>query len=221
MERITIEGRELVMDDPIIHAEMMASMDYYEAPMLRWIDKNIRPGLVIDVGANFGNHSVFLARKGWQVIAIEPVKENMQLLQENTKGLDVIPIWAGASNRPDMARVVKEEGWRWSQAQLIAHDGSDAESVHVIPLDIFAVNNVSLIKIDAEGMELPILEGASNILRLRKPELFIEGHDEEDRLALIDALEPYGYKLIERYGHAATYHFSASGKFKVTYTHPK
>lgn len=219
IETVLIEGRAIHMDDPHIIAGMRESCDYYEHHMLRWIANNIPPGLAIDVGANFGNHSIFLARKGWKVIAIEPVQQNMELLLRNTHDLDVTAVWAGAGSSPGFAHINKQEDWRWSQVRLTAE--GEGSQVYVIPLDVYAPNPVSLVKIDAEGMELDILEGATSLLRMRRPELFIEAHTDDDLEALKTFLDPFGYTMIERYNHAATYHFSASGKFPVTYTKPQ
>lgn len=218
IESVLIEGREIHMDDPHIISGMRETRDYYEAPMLRWIAKNIPVGMALDVGANFGNHSIFLAARGWKVIAIEPVKENMQLLLQNTKGLDVTCVWAGASDAPGTARVKKQDDWRWSQVQL-RPDG-EGDEVYTIPLDIYAPNPINLVKLDAEGMEMAILHGMTSLLKMRHPELFIEAHTDDDLEALKLFLGEYGYILIERFNHSPTYHFSASGRYQVTYTRP-
>ena len=61
------------------------------------------------------------------------------------------------------------------------------------------------------------------VLQLNKrdlPELFIEIWTEELLEQFQADLALLGYTMIERYNPCATYHFSASGKYPVTYTKP-
>ena len=47
-------------------------------------------GTVLDLGAGFGRHSLFLAHKGFIVTAVELVQDKLEKIKENAKKLDVI-----------------------------------------------------------------------------------------------------------------------------------
>jgi predicted RNA methylase len=58
--------------------------DYYENIMLEFIRKNIPKGVMVDVGANIGNHTIYLAKYcATNVIAYEPFPDTFKLLEQN------------------------------------------------------------------------------------------------------------------------------------------
>lgn len=64
--------------------------NYYEHQLLTFIKSNfselLKGGVVIDVGANIGNHSKFFREEmNMMVIAFEPVQDNVQLFELNCK----------------------------------------------------------------------------------------------------------------------------------------
>lgn len=50
---------------------------------------------IIEVGAGTGRYSVTLAKEGHEVTAIELVKSNLELLKQNSKGLENITVYQG------------------------------------------------------------------------------------------------------------------------------
>jgi hypothetical protein len=68
------------------------------------------------------------------------------------------------------------------------------EHVQVIPLDQLALPSVSLIKIDVEGMEHGVLEGARETIRLQRPVLFVENNKKEKSADLLHLLFELGYR---------------------------
>src|SRR5262249_26690289 len=52
-----------------------------------------------------------------------------------------------------------------------------------------------LIKIDVEGFEREVVEGASRLLRDRKPKLIFESNNAKSRRALLQLLEECGYSV--------------------------
>jgi hypothetical protein len=70
---------------------------------------------------------------------------------------------------------------------------------------------VSVVKLDAEGMELEILKGARNLLRRYQPALYIEAQTDEYRGEISEYLSSFGYKMTNiRFGSSLTYEFVAA-----------
>src|ERR1700761_5069168 len=73
----------------------------------RQAERGLRP-LIIDAGANIGAASLYFAATfpRARIIAIEPVRENYDMLVRNTQGLDVIALHAALAVRPGHMEVV-------------------------------------------------------------------------------------------------------------------
>lgn len=197
-----------------------------EYHMLDWIERNIpRGGVWIDAGANIGNHTLPFALWADWVIAFEPMEVNMDLLMQNVGSFK-----AEGSGRILMlsAGVGREEGYASAklggtgkncQWELTPGEGCEAGiAIAKIDSHVRDTDDVRVIKLDVEGMEQDALAGAMQTIRRCLPELFIEIWDEHILEAITATLAPLGYVLTERYNVAPTFHFSASGRYPVTYT---
>jgi len=157
----------------------------YEPTLIKIIDKFVKPGdICFDIGSNVGAITFALARRTTsegRVFAFEPGPPTydrlVQNLLLNPQYKDtIIPENLGVADR---------------QCQLLWHEDMSPEgrgnggllhnkgtSVDVISLDIYCkardLNRVDFIKIDVEGMELEVLTGAREIIRLFRPILFFE-----------------------------------------------
>src|ERR1043166_2158400 len=76
---------ELPNGDDHIQAWIRRTGELYEADLLRDIlHRVVRPGIVIDVGANIGNHTVFFGKVlRRRVIALEPFSTVFEVLARN------------------------------------------------------------------------------------------------------------------------------------------
>jgi FlaA1/EpsC-like NDP-sugar epimerase len=66
-------------------------------------------------------------------------------------------------------------------------------------IDSFDLNNVSLIKIDVEGMELKVLSGAVDTLQRCQPVVLFE-HHKTDRTKAENLLQEVGYRIVNGIG---------------------
>jgi len=212
----------ITADDPIME-DRFAAGELCEQAMLDWIVANIpHGGIWVDAGANVGNHTLVFATacEAEMVIAFEPVPWNYRLLLENQNRLDnpldnVLPLMLGVGLGPSLMTIKPTAQGRNCQFSL-AIDGKP--NAAVVSLDaVVPRDNVRLLKIDVEGMEYYTLRGAMNILEASHPEIFVEIWHQRELDMIIDLLTPYGYRLIECWNHSPTFHFSASGRYNVTY----
>lgn len=181
----------------------------------------IRPGsTVVDVGANIGTHT--LAFSQWvadgEVVAIEgqPLvsgilstncfmnqRSNVQVVNaicSTTSGwLRVRPDYTkeenvGAVSFRNEASINNPSTWRRITDWFKRPKGPDVVPIRKLD-DIVTSNNVSLIKLDIEGMELDALRGASRLLRESQPVLYMEQLNTEQLPQLYKLLSEYGYNL--------------------------
>lgn len=123
-------------------------------------------GLLIDIGANIGTVSLWGAQLGAEVIAVEPEPDNLSLLHTN---LDNNPSLAGqvtvlpvaVSSRPGTCLLQPEHG----NTHVVETANPDTVEVEAITLDEVylraGVPYCDVLKIDIEGLEYPVLLGAS------------------------------------------------------------
>ena len=127
----------------------------------------------VDIGANIGLYSCLARSLGKKVIAIEPLKENLDYLYANFEAngwsdIEIFPI--GLSAKPGIATL-----WGGGTGASLIKNWAGASSlmwrkVSVNTLDRILSNQFEkkrlLVKLDVEGAELEILRGASLTLSL-------------------------------------------------------
>ncbi len=166
-------------------------------------------GWILDIGANIGFFTCRFARwtsSGGRVVAVEPERSNFECLgaRLKRKGLEdkVEMVWAAATEFDGTAFLRINPNHPGDHK--IAATG---EAVPAVTIDGMLARlgspGVSLIKIDVQGAEHRVLEGASQTLSRFQPCLFIEIDDASLRQAgtsarnLIDWLAEFGYSIHE------------------------
>ncbi len=132
-----------------------------------------RPGdLFVDVGANVGVYSIMVAGAvGADVIAVEPVPLSFDRLSANVRLNDLGNIDARRVGLSDTSgKLLFTTGRDCMNRVAVPGDGGDLVEVEVVTLDDLCGKRVpTFIKIDVEGHELAVLNGASKVLA--SPEL--------------------------------------------------
>lgn len=131
----------------------------------------------IDVGACLGDHTVPYAQivgTGGKVYAFEPNKEAYDCLIHNTQAFPQIQCFnCGLSDTEEDIGFVRHPNLGASYLE----QGS-GQQVHIVPLDSlmdsYDFSKTKFIKIDVEGFELKVLEGAAKIITQCKPILMLE-----------------------------------------------
>jgi FkbM family methyltransferase len=129
----------------------------------------IRPGCtVLDVGANVGMYSLFAAKRGAQVFAIEADQEKAAMLRHhvelNRQGSRVQIVEMAASDRPgrvSLRRISNNCGGS------IVVPGAD---VLADTIDSLGLPPIDVCKMDVEGSEERALHGMSETLRHSRPQ---------------------------------------------------
>jgi FkbM family methyltransferase len=137
----------------------------------------LTPGMrAVDVGANIGYYALLLANvlgPQGSIICFEPEPANVAELNRNiaANGLDNVEVIAKAVGNADGIASFSS-----GINSGIARDGKGDFTCPVCRLDTVLTSHVDFIKIDVEGHECQVLEGAQRILRQHHPTLFVEVH---------------------------------------------
>lgn len=179
----------------------------FEIPEIKWAITHVTPGSVaFDVGANVGVYSAALAKalrsSGGAVVAVEPDPRNIAMLRANlalNDATNVRVIEAAASDSDGVATLELADDPAYHSITSISRDRKRAGTLTVMSVTLDGVWSaearppVSLIKIDVEGAEIRVLEGASELIGTRHPPLLVEANDERRLLQIRELLEPLGY----------------------------
>ena len=141
----------------------------------------------IDVGANYGTFSLLASRlvgSSGQVLAIEPQSRLVEMLSESLRlsGVDncvVMPVACGSKCETMSLFIPHHDagraGFFSGFSGRARHDSLD---VTVMPLDDLLPSiersHRVLIKIDVEGSEFDVLEGARRIIAASRPAIMVE-----------------------------------------------
>lgn len=155
---------------------------------LREIEMNLLPILAdkkkasIDIGAAIGSYLANLCIYSKNVIGFEPIPENISKLNEMIYYLDMnaeIEPYA-LSNKKGFTslKMIKNDFGRSTIEPLnnLQDDNSNKMSIEVElkKLDDYNLQNIGFIKIDVEGHELSVLEGAETTIKNNRPNLLVE-----------------------------------------------
>ena len=141
----------------------------------------------IDVGANFGTFSLLASRlvgSSGQVVAIEPQSRLVEMLGQSLRmsGVDncvVMPVACGSTSETMSLLIPRHDTGR---AGFFSGFSGRAQhhrvDVTVIPLDDLLPSiersHRVVIKLDVEGSELDVLEGARRIIAASRPAIIVE-----------------------------------------------
>ena len=138
----------------------------------------------VDIGAHVGAVSVYLARKFERVVAIEAVPTTFDFLRQNTLELaNVTALNIAAGSSP--GEVYLSHYPKHGQLSHVAPTTDVPKTQRVGPIPVCTIDSldlpdVSFIKIDVEGYEMPVLEGARITLERDRPMVLVEQNGNEE-----------------------------------------
>jgi FkbM family methyltransferase len=144
----------------------------YEHDLLRVLGPFARRScLVVDVGANIGNHTLYFAMvRGATVHAFEPNPVTLGYLRSNVEanGLATIHVHeVGLSDQKGRGHITAAEDL--GMATIEPNSTGDIELRPLDSYDFPPEPRIAVIKIDVEGGEVKVLEGALKTIRAHRP----------------------------------------------------
>lgn len=181
------------------------SLDIYGEwcePELTLLETILRVGdTVIDVGANIGTHAIpfshFVGRIG-KVIAFEPQRHVFQLLCGNAAlnaAENIHCFQKAVGDRLDSIYTpVIRQNAMFNYGGVTLENINEGEKTDLITIDSLNLDACRLIKIDVEGMETKVIEGARKTIDTLNPFLFVECNTTDNASPIIASVINLGYK---------------------------
>ena len=164
---------------------------------------------VVEVGANIGTHTLFFARhvgpRG-AVVALEPQRIVFQTLCANLALNSVTNVQCrqqAAGATPGEICVPIPDYSRENNFGGLSLDGPPprvpGELTPQVTIDSLNLPRCNLLKVDVEGMERQVLEGATRTIAAFSPILYVENDRREKAAELVRFIDELGYAM---YWHA-------------------
>ena len=170
--------------------------EYQIAVRRRSIELCSKRGTALDIGANVGLWSRDLVDNFAKVVAFEPVAVFRECLEKNVSGANFFISPLALGDHDTQATMIITEG-NSGHSQLDPATLGTGD-VQVVKLDNLNMEDVDYIKIDCEGYEYRVLQGAEQTVKRCRPIMVIEQkpHDayskDYGQFAAIALLESWG-----------------------------
>jgi len=163
----------------------------------------VKPGsVVVEVGANIGTHTLFIARQvGFDgaVIAFEPQRVVYQCLCANMALNSVTNVQCHQQAVGAAAGNILVPSLDYSREEnyggLALEGWQQGEPTPLVTIDSLNLGRCVLLKVDVEGMEGPVLEGAAQTIARCTPVLYVENDRREKAADLVRLIDGLGYAM--------------------------
>jgi FkbM family methyltransferase len=201
---------EVPVHEPILYGALKLRGEYCPGEA-RTYASLVKPGdTVVDVGANIGFFTLVFARavgRTGRVIAIEPQRSIYEILSKNIHALD--------ADRVEIRRAIASDrlgnqpfvdihtldadtiAWLGSASVDYAMETAHATMVEteVMTIDSLGLPRCDFIKIDVEGHESQVLNGARETMERCLPILAVEADLQSREYGFVDDLAELGYQF--------------------------
>ncbi|MEM1168683.1 MAG: FkbM family methyltransferase [Cyanobacteria bacterium P01_H01_bin.35] len=188
--------------------------NFYEVAELEFIRQNLKSSnpVIIDIGANTGNHLVYFAKimQAAKVIPIEFHPEIIATLKRHISINQVSNIYLSelgyAIGKNRGTSFIKEHPAKDFCLTEIADNIINGTEVVVVTLDELIKEKVDFIKVDVQGTEIDALVGAKNLISTYQPDMLVEvakNHIKDFR----KFLEAVKYQTIKAFDHGRYVNF--------------
>jgi len=155
----------------------------FELDVSNSLKRLTKPGMnIIDIGANIGCHTLPLAKyvgTAGKVIAFEPMTwaRNKLLRNISLNNFENIIVENLAISDKRDTKLLRLKS-NWPIDGKFQEDANIKQKIEFETLDNYInsnrINNIGLIKIDVDGLELKVIRGALNLLKICKPTIITE-----------------------------------------------
>jgi FkbM family methyltransferase len=156
----------------------------------------------VDIGAHVGLWSYFMVQDFDSVDAFEPMLEHCQCLLTNVTSPKLTLHHVALGDYRGHVRMQQQPG---HSGGTFVSQQDEGELVIMRPLDSYALTEVDLIKIDVEGYERPIIEGALSTILRERPVIIVEQVGNLSQRygyphTAVERLHELGYELVTTLG---------------------
>jgi FkbM family methyltransferase len=186
----------------------------------------VSPGMTVcDIGANAGFYTLALSRlvgERGRVIAFEPLPRNIKKIQCHLSLNHVTNVALNDCALSDVTGTLRFAEGESDFTGRISTAAGDLE-VHSVRLDEFlekrSLPDPALLKIDVEGTEDRVLEGARELLRRAHPVLVLALHGTAQKTHCFGILRSLGYRVTGLGGKSITGSAGMPDEVIAVYSH--
>lgn len=164
------------------------------------------PDMVLDIGANIGQMSIYYADWAKTVWSFEPLPHLFQIAQENISQNNIqnVEVFNSAVGEKECDLYMKSVATNDGASFVTSKGGKDLVKVKSITLDslldeIPEWKKVDYIKVDVEGYEPFVIQGGKKLIQKHRPVIQLEVVDSHlsrngfDSVKLVKMVEELGY----------------------------
>ncbi|MFK7848121.1 MAG: FkbM family methyltransferase [Rhodothermales bacterium] len=193
------------------HSRLPVGTDYRKTIRNKFDENQIK--VVFDVGANIGQFCVHCQEIFGEsdIYSFEPISSTFDVLKDRTKGFGNISCFKLAfGNEKGTGEVFLQADSSVNSINPLVNirknDEQESEQIEIDTIDLFCehenIKRIDLLKIDTEGFDLNVLEGARKMLRSRQIQfIFIEVTFDGDNIqnssynSISSFLGEFGFKI--------------------------
>jgi FkbM family methyltransferase len=210
--RVKVAGKEILMplssSDFWLDWDSAVSIVGYDVDLKQTYESLIRsdtarPDVFVDVGANYGTHSLIFLCHGIRTLTFEPNASCHPHFQRMCQLNGVRPTLEGVALGSRRGSVTlaypRTETWSGSTNADVAARLEHPESLEFVEVEQRTLDEYLsriagkkvLVKIDTEGNEEQVLTGASRVVQELRPMILFESLEEESRRRLFTLFDTY------------------------------
>ncbi len=173
-----------------------------------------RNNTYLDIGGHIGTTALPYSKLYKNVITYEPNIDSYNYLIkniQNNKCANIIAKNVGVFNKTMKAKIFRHGT---NSGCYYIKESNDIDAFNVIKIDEENIENkVDFIKIDTEGSELYVLQGAKNIIKRDSPLIQVETNNcsnkffNYDKTEIFDFMEEMNYKILDNNGNDPLFYY--------------
>lgn len=203
----------------------------YERPFVKFLENHLRNArTMLDVGANIGNHSIYLSRFFEHIVSFEPNPTALEYLHQHKDlndctNLQICEVGLGKENAS--LPFLQDPGNNLGMSHFLQETEDPTTATSCLNIRIgdqmveeLAIHDIDYIKIDVEGLELDVLTGLRKTIEQHRPVVTFEFHGQHQGVAAFDEIASFfpGYRFYEPvYWLDDGYSFFEKLKYRLQY----
>ena len=150
----------------------------WEPHVIDFLKNNLNKELTfVDVGSNYGWHSIIASKFCKQVFSFEPQKrmfdiQKMSIDENKIKNINLFNFAVGEKNKKGQMNYINYD-LNWVNMGDLSL-GNGGEEIEIKDIDSLMLPKIDIIKIDVQGYEKFVLEGGIETIKKNKPIMIVE-----------------------------------------------